>query len=248
MAYPNRSSSRPTMLCNGRWHLDAILDPDGHDPLHARLAFEGERFRIIVHRLTHLLEEELVQTPGVWAISILAHPLTNVLGGVQAQVSVARRAAIHSKQFPEGPLARAAAPITPESRPRAASLTSTRSRPGERARTYISSRAHSSRGPPPPIAPPPTTTSSGLKTLTNPASPMPSQRPTSFSTESATSSPSRASLVTSSPSTSRSMASRPRAEFGLSLATSPARRPIAVPEAKASRQPRLPHAQRGPAA
>src|SRR5215208_4261366 len=63
MAYPNRSSSRPTMLCNGRWHLDAILDPDGHDPLHARLAFEGERFRIIVRRLTHLLEEELVQTP-----------------------------------------------------------------------------------------------------------------------------------------------------------------------------------------
>src|SRR5919202_4002427 len=84
--------------------------------------------------------------------------------------------------------------------------------------------------------------------LTKPASPMPSQTPVSSRTEMAASSPPCASSVTSSPSTFLSMASRPRAESGRSLATSRARRWIAVPDARASRQPWLPQPQRGPVA
>src|SRR5215203_4936751 len=67
----------------------------------------------------------------------------------------------------EASLARAAAPRTPDLDPRVAALISARSRDGGLARSITS---------PASIAPPPTATTSGLKTLTNPASP-PQPRP-----------------------------------------------------------------------
>src|SRR5215208_62823 len=151
-----------------------------------------------------------------------------------------------STYSPSSLRASAAAPSTPDSGPRVASFISTRSREGERALSCTSLRAGSRISSPALEAPPPTGITSGLKMFTNPARPMPSHRPVSSRTEMAASSPSCASLVTSSPSTCRSMASCPSAERGFSLATSRALRPMAVPEASASRQPRLPQPQRGP--
>src|SRR5215203_4886248 len=151
-----------------------------------------------------------------------------------------------STYSPSSARASAAAPSTPDSGPRVASFISTRSREGERALSCTSSRAGPRISSPAREAPPPMGITSGLKMFTKAARPMPSHRPVTSRTEMAASSPSWASLVTSSPSTCRSMASCPSAERGFSLATSRALRPMAVPEASASRQPRLPQPQRGP--
>src|SRR5215211_5162757 len=154
-----------------------------------------------------------------------------------------------SRYSPEdASLASAAAPRTPDLGPRVATLMSARSREGGLARSMTSLRAALSTSSPASMTPPPTATTSGLKMFTNPARPTPSHRPASSRTESATSSPSRASSVTSSPSICRLAARRPSAESGCSTASSRARRPMAVPEARASRQPWLPQAQRGPVA
>src|SRR5215210_789653 len=153
-----------------------------------------------------------------------------------------------STYSPDSSRARAAAPRTPDLAPKVASCIWTRSREGERARRWTSLRAGSRMSSPALATPPPMAITSGLKTLTKPASPMPSHTPVSSRTEMAASSPSWASSVTSSPSTFRSTASRPRAESGCSFATSRARRWIAVPDARASRQPWLPQPQRGPVA
>src|SRR5215212_7771879 len=151
-----------------------------------------------------------------------------------------------STYSPSSRRASAAAPSTPDSGPSVASSILTRSREGDLALRCTSSRAGPRMNSPAWAAPPPTGMTSGLKMLTNPARPIPNHRPVSSRTEMEASSPSPASLLTSSPSTSLSTASRPRAEFGFSLATSRARRRMAVPEARASRQPWLPQPQRGP--
>src|SRR5215216_1785942 len=134
----------------------------------------------------------------------------------------------------------------PDSGPSVASSILTRSREGERALSCTSPRADARINSPARETPPPTAITSGLKMFTNPARPIPSHRPVSCRTEMAASSPSSASLVTSSPSTCLSVASCPNAERGWSLATTRARRSMAVPEASASRQPWLPQPQRGP--
>src|SRR5687767_2682131 len=98
-----------------------------------------------------------------------------------------------SKYSPEDTsLASAAAPRTPDLGPRVATLTSARSREGGLARRMTSLRAALSMSSPASMTPPPTATTSGLKMFTNPARPTPSHLPASSSTESATSSPSRA--------------------------------------------------------
>ena len=99
----------------------------------------------------------------------------------------------HTYSPEEGSRASAAAPRTPDSGPRVASLISARSREGGRARRYTSSAGGLQDQLPAATTPPPTATTSGLKMLTKPASPMPSHRPASSSTERATSSPPSAS-------------------------------------------------------
>ena len=53
-----------------RRYLDAVLDRDRHDPPHILQAF-GRRLGPVHRGLAYLLEEALVQAPGVWFTSIL---------------------------------------------------------------------------------------------------------------------------------------------------------------------------------
>ncbi len=70
----NRSSSRPTTLCDERWYLDAVLGCDLHDPPHVWLVLEDGRSHLTAHRLLTYLLEQCIQPPGVWVTSILPTP------------------------------------------------------------------------------------------------------------------------------------------------------------------------------
>src|SRR5215203_2818744 len=139
-----------------------------------------------------------------------------------------------STYSPSSLRASAAAPSTPDSGPRVASFISTRSREGERALSCTSSRAGPRISSPAREAPPPMGITSGLKMFTKAARPMPSHRPVTSRTEMAASSPSWASLVTSSPSTCLSMASSPQAAALASFSTV-TDRPVLSPNSSSRR-------------